>query len=515
MKINKNIGKILFAVCTFLILVGSVLPLAAATGDDPYIKITAPETADANEEFEITVEARGTDGIMLIALKHDGYWDTVYNPAKTEEFEYTWTLVEEEAGNVHYSAKALDENENAVLDGVDVEILENEVPEITKVDATPLEGDAPLTVRFAAAAKGGDAPVAYKWDFGDGESATIGNPVHTYQEAGEYEARFIVTDADGDIDTESINIVVNGEADESEDEGETNEGMSIDLKINPDDEVKPGQEVEFEVEVENKLGYDVEDVVVTATIFDIDDGDELEEETEEFDLDGEDKSEEETKTLVLTIPYDADEDDYDVEIKVEWEADEDGYNVYEDTIEVEKDKHDVVVLSTYLSSETVAPGATADAAVEIANIGKNDENVRIKIQSTDLNIEEWSAEFELEEGDTAVQYIPFKVPENIAASKYFVNSVVYFDDGAEFNSDSVTITIEGATDEATGAVSLTPVVATTTSQDTGEDVSDDTFATGALIIGILVLLAAIAAIVKHGLPTRKTEIIKSKGRKRK
>ncbi|NUO82783.1 PKD domain-containing protein, partial [candidate division KSB1 bacterium] len=49
---------------------------------------------------------------------------------------------------------------------------------------------------------------AFKWTFGDGDSATIANPSHTYNDAGNYLARLIVTDNLGARDTAEVNVTV-------------------------------------------------------------------------------------------------------------------------------------------------------------------------------------------------------------------------------------------------------------------------------------------------------------------
>lgn len=51
-------------------------------------------------------------------------------------------------------------------------------------DATPVEGALPLTVRFQNESDG-DAS-SWLWNFGDGETSTDQNPVHTYQKNGKY-----------------------------------------------------------------------------------------------------------------------------------------------------------------------------------------------------------------------------------------------------------------------------------------------------------------------------------------
>ncbi len=92
-------------------------------------------------------------------------------------------------------------------------------------------------------------------------------------------------------------------------------------------DVKPGSILEIKVKVENLYDediegedLDIEDIVITATIDEIDDGDELEEEADEFDLDAE---EDDTETIQFEIPWEVDDDSFDLSIEVEGE-DENG-----------------------------------------------------------------------------------------------------------------------------------------------------------------------------------------------
>jgi PKD repeat protein len=60
--------------------------------------------------------------------------------------------------------------------------------------ASPTTGQAPLAVTFTDASTG--SPTAWLWDFGDGASSTLQNPVHTYA-AGIYAVSLKVTNAGG------------------------------------------------------------------------------------------------------------------------------------------------------------------------------------------------------------------------------------------------------------------------------------------------------------------------------
>ncbi|QSA96857.1 PKD domain-containing protein [Methylococcus sp. EFPC2] len=85
-----------------------------------------------------------------------------------------------------------------------------EVPPVARATGNPQAGVAPLAVSFSSDGSV-DAPdiVSYFWDFGDGTMASdIRNPVHTYKNAGTYEANLKVTGKSGLTGTKSVKINV-------------------------------------------------------------------------------------------------------------------------------------------------------------------------------------------------------------------------------------------------------------------------------------------------------------------
>ncbi len=76
--------------------------------------------------------------------------------------------------------------------------------------ANPMSGIAPLNAQFTGAnSTDNDGTIAsYAWDFGDGDSAAITNPPHTFNTFGNYSARLIVTDNAGALDTAFVQIQV-------------------------------------------------------------------------------------------------------------------------------------------------------------------------------------------------------------------------------------------------------------------------------------------------------------------
>lgn len=60
--------------------------------------------------------------------------------------------------------------------------------------ATPLTGTVPLTVVFTDLSSN---PDSWLWDFGDGHTSTLENPVHVYTRPGRYSPRLTVQNSSG------------------------------------------------------------------------------------------------------------------------------------------------------------------------------------------------------------------------------------------------------------------------------------------------------------------------------
>jgi len=84
----------------------------------------------------------------------------------------------------------------------------NQPPQVS-ISAAPTSGIAPLPVAFVANGYDPDGSISsYQWNFGDGTTSLSQNPSHTYQSAGTYTAKVMVTDNLGATTTASITVTV-------------------------------------------------------------------------------------------------------------------------------------------------------------------------------------------------------------------------------------------------------------------------------------------------------------------
>lgn len=75
-----------------------------------------------------------------------------------------------------------------------------------KASISANEGVAPLAVRFRA-----EAPGSVRWDFGDGSTSDLRNPLHIYRAPGLYTATVVVTDPDDAEAAQVFGIAVEGD----------------------------------------------------------------------------------------------------------------------------------------------------------------------------------------------------------------------------------------------------------------------------------------------------------------
>lgn len=310
---------------------------------------------------------------------------------------------------------------------------------------------------------------------------TIGNIV---VESDEYNESFaIVVDVRGKLRIVDLDVKVGSESDKN-----LNNGDRIDKEAKPEDEIS------FALELQN--GYtddediDIEDVLVTITIFEIDDGDDLEEESKEFKVKADDK---EKVTLDFTLPLEVDEGNYDVQIEVEGQ-DENGVDqrvVWELELVVEKDRHAVLIYKSALDDVALSCQRTTDLVIEVVNIGQdNEDDVVLTIQNDDLSINvKKSFELDNDPFDEDSKYkmtVPISLPSNFPVGSYPIIIKAYYDTDnlddyktVDLKVEKCSITVEDdedtpvkddKDDKVEDVIVITPPTTTPNAPDLGDEV---------------------------------------------
>jgi len=72
----------------------------------------------------------------------------------------------------------------------------------------PSTGEVGEDIDFSGSVSFGVSPYTYEWDFGDGETSTEKNPIHSFETAGNYTVTLTVTDDTGSTATETTMISI-------------------------------------------------------------------------------------------------------------------------------------------------------------------------------------------------------------------------------------------------------------------------------------------------------------------
>ena len=293
------------------------------------------------------------------------------------------------------------------------------------------------------------------------------------------------------------------------------------------DEAKPGDNLEFRVTMKNNYtsaeNLRIEDITVKTTVSSIDDGDDLEDESNTFTLG---PGNTRKITVKFKVPVEVDESTYDVLIEADG-SDRNGTS--QDTqmtlrLDVNKQSHQIKITKLDVTPvDVVCNRKNVKLNVGILNIGTEDEStVNLELSNSDLGIDikdqitDLLAEANSVESKFSKTYT-FSVPNSVEAGTYPIDfSILYNDDRKKTDgtvqltvSDCPTATAESTQNtQSTAQTTQTTSTPTTTTQTTGNTVlpplppdttvtQESFFKGNAFVIGIIIaeIIAVIVGII--------------------
>ncbi len=276
-----------------------------------------------------------------------------------------------------------------------------------------------------------------------------------------------------------------------------------------EDDVYPGSEITIELELKNNLDVDIEDTDIDGTLYDIDDNDNIDDDTEiETIKAGKTKSAE----LTFKIPLEVEEDDYDLAIDIRGEDENNNEQKFtlEFTVSVDKQKHEIMIKNADLLSETLSCSRTTSLDVEIMNIGEEDENdarITVTNQALGIALEKSSISLDADTDDDNRYSAIFAIDinEKAKAGTYPLQISAYSEHDSEEDTASVDLKIEDCTSKAK------PVEVKTPKPITAIDIPPGIFAEPAakeeftfrespayvalLVVAIVIVLALIISLI--------------------
>jgi len=279
-------------------------------------------------------------------------------------------------------------------------------------------------------------------------------------------------------------------------------GFIVEIDVD-DDKVSPGESFNVEVDVTNNLTIDMEDIEVEVVVKDMDDGDDLD---DDGDLDDLEDGEDDKIDFEFETPYAVKDKDYDIEITIKGDA-ENGTKyetVINDTVEVEKEKHELMMKQPSLDYETLKCSRTTELSVTLWNIGEKDEDVDLSVYSTELGID-MKQSFDLDEGDDEDDIKTtkrFTLDLSDAEAKTYVFYVkAEYDDNDEQETESLNIKVEDCPTEDEDDVVVQPdttTPTTTTPTIVPAIVEEETFMEqygAALLLGLAYVVVIVIGVL--------------------
>ena len=287
------------------------------------------------------------------------------------------------------------------------------------------------------------------------QTITINASIPSDFDIGTYRA-VIDLNGDGILKTTTLDIIVDPNVCS---EGKKGSDLSIDMQ-NPDsgDDFKPGDIIDAEIDVSND-GSDDLDVKVEASLWDLDKGKKIA--YVRSDEQNIDEDSDETFNLALQLPYTGfDEDNnYKLFVKAYESGNEDDNCNYESQSQnLELDDDNVIIEKFTLTPNIVNCGDQITAAVDVLNIGTNDQDdVYVKVLNSEMKLDKTSSTFSLDQygdsDDDMAETFTFNIPEDAEEKDYSITATVYSDGPDRSQSQTLKVSCSNPAAQTTTAAS--------------------------------------------------------------
>ena len=262
-------------------------------------------------------------------------------------------------------------------------------------------------------------------------------------------------------------------------DGKKSSDINNDTKITRD--VKPQSKLELKVKVRNDFSRDdnikIENINVKATIEGIDNGNDLQQESQRFDLRS---NGDKTVTLNFKLPLNIDEGTFDV--LIEADGDDENGKTYDELfkigLEFNKKSHDLRFFDYKLSPSTIDCSRIVYVSYKIINLGREDEAKSIfEIKNADLGLGFADEGIQIDsgsDGNILSKSVKLKVSSEILNGTYPIISSIYSDDGRLQDTKTNNLNVRDCVKEGVAEEEETVLVMPYSKQTKGTDTIKET-----------------------------------------
>ncbi|MBW2977010.1 hypothetical protein KY347_06200 [Candidatus Woesearchaeota archaeon] len=258
----------------------------------------------------------------------------------------------------------------------------------------------------------------------------------------------ISAEVGGGLEIEDLDVSLSTRKGDSASDTDVSDGNKLTFE---DELVGPGSELTFSFGIENTFtdddGIDINDIAIRLVIEEIDDGSDIEQESEEFNLDTEQS---EDIDVIVDIPLSVDQGVYDIFIEVLGEDDNGNEHKAEMSIklDIDKETREVIISEASLFPEKVKCVGSSTLTATIKNLGRNAEpRAKLEITNKDLGINFAQKNIELEEDpfdgdDEFTKRLPINIGKNTKAGTYPIEIKAYLQEEILWETKTVSLAVD-------------------------------------------------------------------------
>jgi len=253
----------------------------------------------------------------------------------------------------------------------------------------------------------------------------------------------------GGLIIEDLDVYLTTRKSESDSDLDVPDGRKLNFG---DEEAGPGSELRFNLNIENTFSdeedIDINDATVLVTIMEIDDGEDIEEESSKFDVNADSSQE---VDVIINIPYSVEEGSYDVLIEVKGEDDSNNVHTAQMEVEIEIDREtrDVAITEASISPGRIKCSGSAIIYAAITNLGRRaEDDTSFQIVNEELGIDYMQRGIKLsevpsEDNNRFSKSQTITPGKNAKDGTYAIELKAYIIEGAAWETKNLDITIEG------------------------------------------------------------------------